>query len=404
MQNSFQAIQITPRVYWVGAIDWALRDFHGYQTSRGSTYNAFLILGEKPILIDTVKAPFFQEMLARISSVIDPSKIKYIVSNHAEMDHSGCLPQMIDLIKPEKVFASKTAIAALQDHFHFVDQNITPINNNEYFTLGDIKLKCIETKMLHWPESMFTYCANDKILFSQDAFGMHLATSKFFNDDNDAGVVRYEAAKYFANILLPYSTLVSKLIANFAQFDLDCEFIAPDHGPVWRGKKNINYIIDLWQQWSKQAFYPKAIIMYDTMWGSTAKMAKAIADGIMLHNIEVKVLPLSSVHRSDVSTELLEAGAFLVGSPTINQEIFPTVADNLCYLRGLKIKNLVGQTFGSYGWGGEAINTLHHDLNKMGIELIAEPIKARYVPTDATITECINLGAVIAASLQKKLT
>lgn len=405
--NSFKARQISEHVYWVGAIDWSLRDFHGYETSRGSTYNAFLILTEEPILIDTVKAPFFDEMLERIKSVIDPQKIKYIVSNHAEMDHSGCLPQAIEVIKPEKIFASKIAINTLKEHFHNLDINlITPITNNEFFTLGNATLKCIETKMLHWPESMFTYFAEDKILFSQDAFGMHLASSCLFADEvHDQSVIHYEASKYFANILLPYAPLVNKLINNFSQFNLECSIIAPDHGPLWRNT-SIQQIIDLWQNWSQQRFYNKVVIGYETMWGSTAKMARAIADGILScnTNCQVKVLPLSQTHRSDLITELLDSGGFILGSPTINQNIFPVIADHLCYLKGLKAKNLLGQVFGSYGWGGEAINLLQHNLQEMNISLIGEAIKCKHVPTAEVLQQCEQFGKNFAIQLQEKVS
>lgn len=402
-QQTFKAVPITSKIYWVGAIDWSLRDFHGYQTSRGTSYNAYLVLGDQPILIDTVKAPFFHEMLARISSVIDPHEIKYIISNHAEMDHSGCLPQMIELAHPEKIFASKAGVSALEEHFHFPPQTITPIKHNEPFSLGNITFNCIETKMLHWPDSMFTYCADERILFSQDAFGMHLATSQIFNENNDIGVIKYEATKYFANILSPYSMLVDKLISNLGQFKLDYDFIAPAHGPIWHNKNGTDYIIGLWQQLAKQSFYPKIVIAYDTMWGSTAKMAAAIADGAAALHIDTKVMPLSGTHRSDISTELLEAGALIIGSPTLNQEILPTIADTLCYLRGLKFKNLLGQVFGSYGWAGESINILQQEFNKMAIEMIAEPVKCKYTPTEDTIKNCINMGRAVATNLHNKL-
>ena len=223
--SAFEAVKISQNVYWVGAIDWSLRNFHGYATTRGTTYNAYLIMGAEPILIDTVKAPFYHEMMERIASVVAPEKIRYIVSNHAELDHSGSLPQTINAIKPEKIFASKAGVQALKDHFHFTDE-ITEVKDGAELILGDMKLKFLETKMLHWPDSMFTYCVNDKILFSQDGFGMHLATTDLFVEQNDFGVVSYEAAKYFANILLPYSSFVTRLIEKLPALNLDLQIIA----------------------------------------------------------------------------------------------------------------------------------------------------------------------------------
>ncbi|MCK4608185.1 MAG: flavodoxin domain-containing protein [Gammaproteobacteria bacterium] len=400
--NSHQAIKISDRVYWVGAIDWELRDFHGYSTSRGTTYNAYLVLGSNPILIDTVKAPFWDEMLARISSIIDPTKIDYIISNHAEMDHSGCLERAIETFKPKQVFASKMGIKALEDHFHF-NHSITELPNKESLTLGDANFTFLETRMLHWPDSMFTYFANDGILFSQDGFGMHLATSKIFADQNDPAILRHEAAKYYANILLPYSNFVTRLLAQFPSFNLDVKMIAPDHGPIWRNPNDINTILNWWSNWAAQKFYPKAVIAYDTMWQSTAKMAHSIADGLLAENIEVKVMPLSGSHRSDIIAELLEAGAFIVGSPTINQQLFPTVAAMLCYFKGLKPQNLIGQVFGSYGWGAEAIKLLQDELKTMQIELVENPVSVKYVPTAEVLTNCRDLGINIAKQLTAKL-
>ncbi len=399
MNNPFAAIKISERVYWVGAIDNEIRDFHGYSTSRGTTYNAYLILGEKPILVDTVKAPFFPEMLARIASVIEPEKISYIISNHAELDHSGALLPTIEAIKPEKVFVSKMGAAALKEHFNR-HLDLTEIKSGESFTLGDANLVCLETRMLHWPDSMFTYFANDNILFSQDGFGMHLATYKIFAEENERTTLQHEAMKYFANILLPYSSFVTKLLDVFPSFGLDVKILAPDHGPIWHQVQDINWIMGLWQKWAKQEPTDKIVICYDTMWDSTAKMARAIADGIMTEKAEPKVMPLSSCHRSDIAVELLEAGALLVGSPTINNQIFPTVADVLCYLKGLKPQNLIGQAFGSYGWSGESIQLLQEELKSIKIELFDNPIKAKYVPNNDCLVLCKNLGQNIARKLK----
>ena len=399
MPVPYQAIQVTNNVYWVGAIDWELRDFHGYSTSRGTTYNAYLIMGDKPILIDTVKAPFYNEMLARIKSIIEPSKISYIISNHSEMDHTGCLAQAIDVIKPEQVFASKIGVQAIQEHFH-LDYPITEVP--EQLTLGNANFKFLETRMLHWPDSMFTYFVNDGVLFSQDGFGMHLATNKLFADQNDKSILYYEAAKYFANILLPYSSFVTRLFAKLPELNLDIKVLAPDHGPIWRNASDIKFILDRWDKWAQQDYYQKAIIVYDTMWNSTAKMANSIAEGFTSENIPVKVMPMSGSHRSDIVAELLEAGALVIGSPTINQQMFPTIAELLCYLKGLKPKNLLGQAFGSYGWAGEAIKLIQGELDDMNVDLISEPIKIKYVPTNESLAACRQLGQNIAKILLTK--
>ncbi|OGQ50328.1 MAG: MBL fold metallo-hydrolase [Deltaproteobacteria bacterium RIFCSPLOWO2_02_FULL_47_10] len=393
-----KAIKISEHVYWVGAIDWSLREFHGYATHRGSTYNAYLIMADKITLVETVKAQFRDEMLQRISSVITPKEIKYIVSGHSEMDHSGLIPYMIDLIKPEKVIASTMGVKALNDHFH-LNYPLTAVKDGDSISLGNMELKFVETRMLHWPDSMFTYLANDRLLFSQDAFGMHLASSERFADEIDTGILTEEAAKYYANIILPYSSFVLKLLEKWKTLGFDVKVIATDHGPIWRdgGKK----IIPLYAKWAEQRPSNKAVIIYDTMWKSTETMANAIADGLISEGVNTVVLPLAVAKRSDIALHVLDAGAVIVGSPTLNNNIFPSVVDALVYLKGLKPLNKIGAVFGSYGWGGEAIAQLNEWLKNMQIETIGDGIKVRYVPRKEDIAKCFELGREVASRLKK---
>jgi flavorubredoxin len=396
-ESSLQAVRVSEHVWWVGAVDWAIRDFHGYATSRGSTYNAYLVMADKVTLIDTVKAPFRGEMMARIASVVDPARVDYIVSNHSEMDHSGCLPETIAALKPEKVFASKMGVKAL--HAHFGLEGIAAVGTGDELALGNLTLKFLETRMLHWPDSMVSYLVEDRLLFSQDGFGMHLASSRRFADEIDPAVLYEEAAKYFANILLPYSGLITKLLASITALGLDIAFLCPDHGPVWRRGFDV---LGWYARWAEQKPTPKAVITYATMWNSTALMAQSIADGLAGTGVEAKVLPLGPAHRSDVMTELLEAGALLVGSPTINNQVFPTMADFLCYARGLKRRNLIGQVFGSYGWSGEACGQMGRELEEMDVELVGEPVRATYVPDAAVLAACRALGGEVGRRLKEK--
>jgi flavorubredoxin len=398
MNETFKAIKVTDKVYWVGAIDWALRDFHGYLTSRGSTYNAYLVLADKITLIDTVKAPFKNEMLSRIATIINPSDISYIISDHSEMDHTGCLSQVIEEIKPDKVYASAIGATTLKEHFHLA-YDITAVKDGESISLGNMNVSFYETKMLHWPDSMFSYIPEEKLLFSQDAFGMHLASSERFADEIDEDILEYEGGKYYANIILPYSPLVLNLLQKVKKLGIDIKIIAPDHGPVWR--KNLNKILELYAKWASQKPTNKAVVVYDTMWQSTAKMAQAISEGLMSGGTHTKVMPLKSVHRSDVVTEILNAGAFLVGSPTMNNNMFPTIADTLTYLKGLKPQNLIGAAFGSYGWSGEAVSHINETLKAMKVDIIGEGLKVKYVPDERALKECYSLGAQISEKLKE---
>ena len=396
MSSVYSAIKISDHVYWVGAIDWTIRDFHGYTPPRGSTYNAYLIMAEKITLIDTVKAPFKDEMLARIKSVVDPSQIKYIISNHSEMDHSGCLAEVIDLIKPEKVFASALGIKALKDIFHD-EHEITAVKEGESLSLGDMELNFMETRMIHWPDSMFSYLAQDQVLFSQDAFGLHLASLERFDDEIPAATLEYEAATYYANIVLPYSPVVLKALEKVKAKGWEIKYFAPDHGPVWR--KDLGIIVELYQKWAAQKPTAKAVVVYATMWHSTEKMARAISESLAEEGVKVKMMPVNEVHRSNVVYEVLEAGALIVGSSTLNNNILPAMADVMTYLKGLKPANLIGASFGSYGWSGESVRHLEEMLKEMKVEIVAEGVSSKQVPDEAVLDKCRELGKTIAARL-----
>jgi flavorubredoxin len=400
MKDIFKAVKISERVYWVGAIDWNIRDFHGYMTKRGSTYNAYLVLAEKPTLIDAVKAPFREEMMARIASVIDPRDVRYIVSNHSEMDHSGCLPEIIDAIAPEAVFTSQVGAKTLQELFT-ISHEIKAVKDGESLSLGDRTLTFMETRMLHWPDSMFSYLTDEQILFSQDAFGMHLASLERFDDELDPSMLNYEGATYYANIILPYSPLVLKLIDKVAASGLVFKMIAPDHGPIWR--KDIAGVLDRYAKWAAQKPTLKVVIVYATMWHSTEKMARAISEGAAAAGLQVKLMSLDEVHRSDVVYELLDAGALLLGSSTLNNQMLPQMGDMLTYLRGLRPANLIGAAFGSYGWSGEAARQIQDVLTEMKVEIVGEPIRTKHAPNREILLDCYNLGGTIAGRLKKMI-
>ena len=399
MKDIYTAIKVSDNVYWVGAIDWTIRDFHGYTTPHGSTYNAYLVMADDITLIDTVKAPFMDEMLSRIKSVVDPSKIKYIISNHSEMDHSGCLPEMIDLLKPQTVFASPIGVKTLRELFHN-EHEIIEVVDGETLNIGNMELTFLETRMIHWPDSMFTYLDKDELLFSQDAFGMHLATLERFADEIPAATLEYEAATYYANIVLPYSPIVLKTLQKIAASGLKIKIIAPDHGPVWR--KDIGWIIEHYQKWASQKPTAKAVVVYATMWHSTEKMASAISESLAQEGVKVKLISMNETHRREVVYEVLEAGALIVGSPTLNNNILPQMADVMTYLKGLRPANKIGASFGSYGWSGESVKHLEAMLKEMKVDVVADSIAVKNVPDDDVLKKCHDLGKIIAAELLKR--
>jgi len=315
------------------------------------------------------------------------------------MDHSGGLPRLIADIKPERIYASANGQKALDAHFR-IGKLITPVKSGESIDLGGLTLSFLETKMLHWPDSMFTYLKEDKLLFTQDGFGMHLATAKLFEDQNDWSLVQFEMAKYYANILLPYSGQVLKLLEEFPKLNLAIDIIAPDHGPIWR--KDLGRIFELYRKWAEQKPEPRAVVIFDTMWHSTERMAISIADGVREAGATAEVIPLAGSSRSDVATATLCAGALLVGSPTMNNNMFPQTADVMNYLKGLRPKNLIGAAFGSYGWSGESVPHVSEALKAAGVELIDPGLKAKYVPTDEDLAKCFDLGLRTGRALLDK--
>lgn len=401
MKEYYSAVKVTENVYWVGAIDWNLRSFHGYETRRGSTYNAFLVIDEKITLIDTVKAPFYDELMTRIKSVIDPAQIDYIVSNHSEMDHSGALPKVIDAVKPEKVFASMMGERALKAQLGD-DLDISIVKTGDSINIGKMNLSFVETRMLHWPDSMITYLDGDKVIFSQDAFGMHLAGSQLFYDDYPEQTLYEEGSKYFANILLPYSCRVTDLLNKLPELNLDVDIIAPDHGPLWHGD-GIDWVIEQYKNWSNQEFKKRALVFYSTMWSSTEKLARSLADGLSSQGIPVEVANVEITDRSDIITKITESGLVATGVSTINNEMYPEMADIMTYVRGLKPQNHIGFAFGSYGWSGEGAKQVHEDFTKQGFEMPLEPYCVKYVPTSEELIEIYNIGVELGQKMLEKL-
>lgn len=398
MSGTWKAVELMEGFYWVGAVDWDLRDFHGYSTHRGTTYNAFLLKGRENVLFDTVKAPFFDQMMERIASVADPSSISVIVSNHSEMDHSGSLPAAVAAIRPGRVIASAAGARNLYMQLGF--EGVEVAADGSTTVAGDADLVFMETRMLHWPDSMFTYVPSRKLLVSQDAFGMHLATTRLFADLNEESVLLEEAGRYFANILLPYSQLVEKLLAKAAAADLETDVIAPDHGPLWRAgtRTGPDWITRLYARWAAQAPGDRVVIAYDSMWRATEKMAHAVAEGAAAGGAVPVVFGLHSSHRSDVAAELLEAGALLLGSPTLNGNVFPTVSDLVCYLGGLKRRNLAGGAFGSYGWSGESVRQLEEALIGMKVRMLGT-VACRFGPDSEALSGCRDLGRKAAEAV-----
>lgn len=391
--------KIAEGIYDVGVFDWNIRDFHGYSTDKGTSYNAFLIIDEKVALIDTVKAPFADQLIDNITQLIDPQKIDLVVSNHTEMDHSGALPRIMHRIGENKpLYCSKMGAKNLASHFPNA-WDYRPVKDGEELSLGKRTLTFMETRMIHWPDSMFSYLKEDRILFSSDGFGQHYAGFEKF-DDQAGSELMVQAKKYYANILLLYAPRILKLLEKVVDAGIQIDMICPDHGMIWR--KDPAKIIAAYFKWSRQETDKKAIVVYDTMWKSTETMANAVAEGISSAGVKVKPIHIRSSHRSDIMTDALDAAAVVVGSPTLNNQMFPTVADVLTYMKGLKPANRIGGAFGSYGWSGEAVKLVAAELEAMKFTMVAGGPRLQYVPEKAGIEACVAYGRQIGEAVNNR--
>jgi anaerobic nitric oxide reductase flavorubredoxin len=385
-------------IWWAGAIDWDVRDFHGYETSRGTTYNAYLILDEKVALVDGCRDGFGPELLARVMGCCSGRPVDYLIINHVEPDHSGAIPWLVERLMPQRIFCSKRAKETLSLYYgaekvQAWDPQV--VGTGDEVSLGRNTLQFIEAPMLHWPDSMFTYVREAKTLLPNDAFGQHLATSRRFADEVDAAVLMEEASKYYANILMPFGGPVEKMLGRIGEMGLEIEAIGPSHGVVWRRPEDVARILGAYGRWSRFDAPARVALIYDTMWHSTEKMTMAIEDGVAQEGVECSVLRLSVNPRSEIARQVLESRAFLVGSPTLNNNMFPTVGGFLTYLKGLRPRNRIAGAYGSYGWGGGAVKQVDAELRALGLDVL-DPVDVRYMPSAADLEACHELGRRVA--------
>jgi anaerobic nitric oxide reductase flavorubredoxin len=385
-------------VYWVGVIDWNIRDFHGYITNRGSTYNAYLIQDEKTALIDTVKHQFSEELVRKVKELTSFEKIDYIIVNHVEMDHSSSLPEIAKLAVNAKILSSARGKEELIEHFGKEFERVETVKSGDEIKLGAKTLRFVEAPMLHWPDSMFTYLVEDKILMPNDAFGQHLASSERFDDEVDQHILMEEATMYYANILMPLSPLITRKIQEVVAMQIPIEMIAPSHGIIWR--KDPMKIVNAYLNWSQNATKNKVVIVFDTMWNSTDKMARAIGDGAAYAGVDVKLLKLRSYAISEAMTEILDAKAVLVGSPTLNNQMFPTLSSFLTYATGLKPKGKLWGFFGSYGWGGGAVKSMVKVAKEAGFDVVEQGLEIKFVPDEEDLKKCFEFGQQIAQKIK----
>ncbi|WP_077369097.1 anaerobic nitric oxide reductase flavorubredoxin [Anaerosalibacter sp. Marseille-P3206] len=387
------SFKISDKITWVGKIDWELRSFHGEElsTHRGSSYNSYLIRDEKTVLIDTVWEPFAKEFVENLKKEIDLNEIDYIIANHNEIDHSGALPLLMKEIPDVPIYCTSNGVKIIKGHFH-EDWNFVEVKTGDTLDIGESKLTFIEARMLHWPDSMFTYMSGENVLFSNDAFGQHYASDLMFNDLVDQAELYQEAIKYYANILAPFSPLVTRKIEEVLSLNLPVDMIATSHGVIWR--ENPSQIIEKYLEWSKGVEENQITIAYETMWNGTRRMAEAIADGIKSVDSDVTVKLFNTAHsdKNDVLTEIFKSKGVIIGSSTINKSILTSVSGMLDMLKGLGLKNKKAAAFGSYGWSGESVQIINERLKDAKFEVIGDGIKELWNPDEEALERCREFG------------
>lgn len=385
--------RVTDKVTWVGKIDWELKKFHGDElsTMEGSSYNSYLIRDKKTVLIDTVWGPYDTEFVNRLKEEIDLKEIDYIVMNHNESDHSGTLPALMREIPDTPIYCTKKGESILRGMYH-QDWNYVNVKTGDELEIGDSKLVFVEASMLHWPDTMMTYMTGDNILFSNDVFGQHYASEMLYDDMDDISKLLHEAEKYYTNIITPFSTFVTKKLAEVQGMNLKIDLVAPSHGIIWR--ENIGLIMDLYAKWANNYQEDQITLIYDTMWQSTRKMAEAIAEGIQQAspNTTIKLLNAVKNDKNDILVEVFKSKAILVGSPTINNGFSYAIAGILEMIRGLKFKNKKAASFGSYGWSGEAAKLIREFLEESKFAIVNDGIRVNWAPDQETIEQLREYG------------
>ena len=378
-ETKMQAKEIKKDIYWVGVKDWNLREFHGYTTPRGSTYNSYLIMDEKITLVDGVKHYLSDEMIARVKSVVDFSKISYVVVNHVEMDHSGNIPEIMKLAPQAVIITDNAGKMALEAHFDTTGWNYKLVTTGESISIGKRSLTFMTTPMLHWPDSMMTYIKEEKLLLSNDGFGQHLASDGLFVKEQPLQEVLREAKSYYANILFPFGAQAEKALSTAGSLGLDIEMIAPSHGCIWSGKEEVETILGLYAKWASGKNEGKAVIVYDTMWGATAKMAETIMAEFQDAGIPVTKHCLTVENGSEVIVDFLDAEYVCIGTPTLNNQLFPRVAAFVTYMKGLAPRNKKALAFGSYGWKPGVVKQIQQVYEDLGWQTVA-PFEQKYTP------------------------
>ena len=387
--------EISENVYWVGIRDWNRRLFDALiPLPKGTTYNAYLIIGEsKKALVDTVNPGFEKELEEKIRKLVDPSEIDYIIMNHAEPDHAGAIPYVMSINSKAKLVTSNRGAKMAQTFYKVPEERIIAVRDQETISLGNKTLRFIEAPMLHWPETMFTYLQENKILFPCDFFGSHIASGLYEDEVEDLIVL---AQRYFGEIMMPFRIMGQRAMEKIK--DLEIEMIAPSHGPIHR---NPERILKAYKKWVNGETKQKAIIVYVTMWNSTEKMIQPIANTLTSEGVEIVLYDLTLSDIGDVAKDLVDSRAIVLGAPTVLGGMHPLAVYATYLVKALRPPLKYGVVLSSYGWGGGAVKHTQEVLGPLKMEVVGA-MEINGPPTKNDITKIIEIGKTLAKKIKEE--
>jgi len=395
-----KAIGIKDGVYWVGALNPDLRIFDVImETKHGSTYNSYLVKGENKIaLFEVVKVGFENQLLERISSVVDPAEIDYLIFDHTEPDHSGSIGEILKKMPKAQVLGSRAAITFLSQILN-TEFNHRVMNDGDELDLGNKTLRFFSTPFLHWPDTMMTYIPEDKILLSCDAFGSHYSHEEMFNDL--AGDFSEEFKVYYDALVYPFSNYVLEAAAKLK--DLEVDIICPSHGPMLR-QDPWSYV-NTYVKWSTKEIYrgPKKVaVIYTSNYGYTGTLAKQIAAGLAEENVQAEVMDILDYSTAELHKKIDMADGLIIGSPTFNRDAIPPVWELLAEVSAIVNKNKPAAAFGSFGWSGEAVKFIEQRLQQLQFKIAQPGLRVNFAPSASNLEDALNFGRTFAAALVGK--
>ncbi|MEW6033274.1 MAG: FprA family A-type flavoprotein [Chloroflexota bacterium] len=390
-----KVVSVAPGIYWVGVEDWHRRVFDALiPVPYGTSYNAYLVVGKtKTALVDTVDLGSSAELLAKVSAIADPARIDYVVMNHAEPDHAGSIPEVMSVAKNATLVATEKGVEMARMQYQVPEKRCLAVNDGAVLDLGDKTLRFVSAPWVHWPETMFTFVEQEKVLLPCDLFGAHLASDRLFDDEVGDALLPLAKA-YYAMIMMPYAKMAASALDK--ALALRPSIIAPSHGPVYR---NPGRIMTAYETWTRGPLQNKVVLTYVTMWGSTQRLAQAAASGISAEGVEVIPYNLEMVDLSHLAADLVDASAIVLGSPTVLGGPHPLAGYALLLLRTLRPRAKLGAFFGSYGWSGGALAQTKGALEPLKMVLV-DSVDIKGPPTEKDLERAIELGRNVARKIR----